>query len=193
MSGAPPAHVKRVVFKEIAEGDYRKFEAHSNDADSGGGARDLRFRPYEKFREVFLDLFPLVRAATRRRGGVDTEVKVLVGRLYWPDGDTVASAEATFEPPTDARPNEGRIPVVHTYPPFSDLPSTNQGKVVLLLIQRDDDTVWPSFATEGSLRSGAWEPSVATPILASLKASRPTNQVARGYIDFARGTMFSDA
>ncbi len=186
---AKPRGVKRVVFKQIVEGDFRKFVAQSNDTDSGGGARDLRFRPYDEFVKVFRLLFPVVRHAKRRRNGGMVDVEILVGKFHWPGG----SKEATFEPPTDARPNEGRVPVVHTYPPFSKLPATNQGKMVLLLVQRDDDTVWPEFATEESLRSGKWHKSVAQPILRSLDAERASNQVARGYIDFATGEVYSDA
>lgn len=191
--GAKPADVKRLVFKEIVEGDLRKFEAQSNDADSGGGARDLRFRPYEEFRKVFRQLFPNTRTETRKRYGGKSDVEILVGQLHWTEGGQEAFREATFEPPTDARPNEGRIPVVHTYPPFNSRPSTNEGRIVLLLIQRDDDTVWPAFATELSLRSGKWHDGVARPILRSLDAKRHANQVARGYIDFASHEEYSDA
>jgi hypothetical protein len=191
---AKPAGVKRVVFKEIVEGDFRKFQAESNDADTGGGARDLRFRPYEKFAEVFRKLFPDVRVETRRRDRKPTDVEILVGRLHWLDeSGTAVSREALFEPPTDARPGEGRIPVVHTYPPFNRLPSSKEGRMVVLLVQRDDGTVWPEFATERSLKSGAWNENVAKPILRSLAANRPGNQVARGYIDFESMTEYSDA
>lgn len=191
---AKPSGVKRVVYKQIVEGDFRKFEARSNDADTGGGARDLRFRPYDEFSNVFKLLFPLSRLEKRQRDGASANVEIMVGRFFWCDASGMPkSKEATFEPPTDARPNEGRIPVVHTYPPFNTLPPTNQGRMVLLLIQRDDDTVWPAFATESSLRSGAWEKSVSGPILNSLDARRSSKQVARGYIDVVNGKKYSDA
>lgn len=35
--------IAEILFHEIADGDVRKFNAESNDADTGGGARDLRF------------------------------------------------------------------------------------------------------------------------------------------------------
>lgn len=41
--------VKRFIFKELVEGDFRKFFAQSNDTDSGGGARDLRYKPQKEF------------------------------------------------------------------------------------------------------------------------------------------------
>jgi hypothetical protein len=40
----PPTAAARILYKEIVEGDLRKFRAESNDAATGGGARDLRFR-----------------------------------------------------------------------------------------------------------------------------------------------------
>jgi len=188
------AGIKRIVFKEIVEGDLRKFEAQSNDADTGGGARDLRFRPFEEFQTIFSALFPNTRIETRRRGGAAANVEVLVGAFHWLDEAQLRqSREAIFEPPTDPRPGEGRIPMVHKYPPFNRLPPTNEGRMVLLLIQRDDDTVWPEFATENSLRSGDWAVSVSEPILRSLEAQRNTHSVARGYIDYVTGREYSDA
>jgi hypothetical protein len=191
--GTKPADVKRVVFKQIVEGDFRKFVAQSNDAETGGGARDLRFRPFDEFVEVFRLLFPAVRREKRRREGGMIDIEILVGRLHWFDGGNDASKEATFEPPTDARPNEGRLPIVHKYPPFNHLPSTDKGRMVLLLVQRDDDTVWVEFASEDSLRSGEWHDAVAQPILRSLDAKRGFKQVARGFIDLMSGKEYSDA
>jgi len=63
------AGVKRIVYKEIVEGDFRKFKAESNDADTGGGARDLRFRPHDEFAKVFRELFPRSQQKTRKRDG----------------------------------------------------------------------------------------------------------------------------
>ena len=37
--------VRLVIYKRIVEGDLSKFTATSNITQSGGGARDLRFRP----------------------------------------------------------------------------------------------------------------------------------------------------
>ena len=205
--GAKPADVKRVVFKQIVWGDFRKFEARSNDADTGGGARDLRFRPHAEFAEVFRLLFPATRTEQRRREGENVSVEVLVGRLHWSDGGKDVSKEATFETPTTARAGEGRIPTVYRYPPFNHIIAVwpedkwekdkwtlkGEGRLVLLLVQRDDGTVWPEFATEKSFNSGVWEDSVARPILRSLNAKRRSTQVARGYIDFASRKEYSDA
>lgn len=185
--------VKRIVYKEVPEGDWRKFRAQSNNAASGGGARDLRFRPYDEFAKIFALLFPQARSELRRRGGKKVGVKVYWGTLHWTRGGTDGSREARFEPPTDSRPYEGRVPVIYKYPPFKLVPTTNEGRIVVMLVQRNDDTVWPEFVTEQSLRSGAWEASISAPILRSLDAPRSARQVARGYIDLVRNVAYSDA
>ena len=39
------SEVARVIFQIVTEGDRKKMDAVSNIAQSGGGARDLRFQP----------------------------------------------------------------------------------------------------------------------------------------------------
>ena len=72
-----------VVFKQLVEGDLRKFKAESNDADTGGGARDLRFRPYDRFDGAFERLFPVEELVPRRRNNKSTMVKVRKGRFVF--------------------------------------------------------------------------------------------------------------
>jgi len=204
--GAKPSGVKRIIFKQIVYGDFRKFLANSNDAKSGGGARDLRFRPHSTFASVFGELFPESRTEERRRVGRQVLVEVRVGKFHWSDHGIIVSAEATFEPPTSAREEEGRIPTVHKYSPFNRIVSTwpeeswdvdkralkQEGRLVLLLVQRDDGSVWPEFATESSLRSENWSESVANPIIKSLTGRRNASEVARGFIDFESGKAYLD-
>ena len=181
-----PAGVKRIVFKEAVEGDFRKFQAMSNDSDSGGGARDIRFRPHDKFDPIFERLFP--------NQTVISGAMVRAGEFFWKgSGGAEESAEARYWPPTKARPGEGRVATVHKYPPFEVPQPTDKGRVVVLLVQRDDDKVWPEFATEDDLRSGAWSDAVSQPILRSLDANRREDEVARGFIDFETGEEFTDA
>lgn len=191
--GAKPAGVKRFVFKEIVDGDTRKFRAKSNDTDSGGGARDLRL-PYAQFAPIFRKMFPDTRIVKRLRDGVTSEVEVSIGSFCWTDstGNAICK-EASFEPPTTSRKTEGRIPVVYTYPPFASAPSPGGGRLVVLLVQRDDDSVWPEFATEESLSAGGWDDAVAIPIIRALNATRGGNQIARGYVDFETGEEYPDA
>jgi hypothetical protein len=83
--------------------------------------------------------------------------------------------------------------VVHKYDAFKKPVPRNEGRIVLLLVQRDDLRVWPEFVTEAQLGSGAWHDSVAKPILKCLRASRGRGQVARGFIDYSSGMEYCDA
>jgi hypothetical protein len=188
-----PQSVSRVVFKEIVRGDLRKFKAESNDSETGGGARDLRFSPYDKFAAVFGEMFPERVRESRRRAGINTEIEVLKGALTWDDPTTNSprSKPIYFEPPTDVRPGEGRIPRVHEYPPFQVTVAENEGRVLLLFIQRGDGSVWSAFATENSLRSGqGWDPTVSRGLLACLDAPRHRNHTAQGYLNLRDGSRY---
>jgi len=174
-----PAGIARIVYKEILEGDRRKFEAQSNDAQTGGGARDLRFRPYDKFLPVFERLFP-----------DKDENDICVGRFTWMEGKKQDSNDAFFHPPTNARPNEGRIASVDKFLPLNSLPPQEDGTTILMIIQRDDGTVWPSFTTDVSLASGAWHEAVSNIVLTCLRAHRRAGVSCCGYIDYETSEVF---
>jgi hypothetical protein len=188
---ALPNGIARIVFREILEGDRRKFVARSNDSDSGGGARDLRFRSWESLKDVLGELFPGRRAERRRRGGVATSLTVYVGRFYWLEEGQERSQEALLEPPTDARAGEGRIAQVHKYGCFGDLPEgQGLGRTLVLFVQNEDGKVWPVFASESSLEKDDWHPDVAEFLLNALRAKRRQDNAAYGYIDFVKGAKF---
>lgn len=173
----------RVLYREIVEGDFRKFEAKSNDSDSGGGARDLRFRPYDKLKGTVELMFPqIVTEQTGKR-----KIQVRKGVFQWLDSNGGEhSKDAYFYPPTDSRPGEWRLARVHEHPCFTRrLPPTNQGRILVLLTQLTDGKVWPSFATERDLQTNKnWNTAVATALLNCINASRPSNKVATGFYDF---------
>lgn len=182
---------KRIVFKQLSPSDLYKFQAMSAFSGTGGGARDLRFRPYEAFEQIFQKLLPETKMQERRRRGVPVSTPIFVGRFYWyGEQGEVLSKEAFFEPPTDARPGEGRIPIVHTYPSWSAPPPENEGRRLAVLLQHADGTVWPHFITEDFLRSGLWEERASKAILKGLDVRRSASQVARGYIDFEDSQEF---
>jgi hypothetical protein len=184
--------VKLLVFKELVDGDLRKFRAESNDAATGGGARDLRFRPYERFDGVFERLFPAEEQMGRRRGKGMKLIGVRKGMFHWHDAVTnqVHSREARFEPPTDARPNEGRISTVHHYPPLQHEFPTDEGRLVFLMIQDVDGAVWPFVASEQSLRNDEWDELVAKAILECLDAPRSRPGASQGYVDVQTGARY---
>ena len=186
-------NVARILYKELVEGDLRKLRAESNDADTGGGARDFRFGSYRTLLPVIKAMFPRTAQEDRKRNGVVAQIDVFKGTFYWKSATGVESKEAVFEPPTDARPSEGRIARVHEYPCFdaSNVKIGVGNRVLLLLIQLDDGTVWPHYAEEKSLRTpNAWHPVVARELLDCLDAKRPANQVVIGYRDFTNAGRY---
>lgn len=175
-----PANVMRIVFKEIVAGDRRKFEAESNDdPTAGGGARDLRFRPFDKFGPVFSRMFPDV-----------SDKGICRGRLHWVQNGKEHSGDAFFHPPTSARPNEGRLANVDRYLPVNKLPSEGTGTAILMLVQNDDGRVWPEFTTDRSLEKGGWHAQVRDMIVGCLRARRRANVSMVGFVDFETKESF---
>ena len=189
-----PRDVARIIYKEIADGDVRKINADSNDAKTGGGARDFRFGAYDKVAPFMEKLFPEVQNVNRKRNGQQVGVEIRRGRFYWYSGQKEESKEVEFEPPTTARSTEGRITRVHEQPCFDQqkIPPFSAGnKVLLLLVQCHDGTVWPYFIEESSLNApGAWDSRVAKTILACINAKRALNRVVIGYRDFVTGGSY---
>jgi hypothetical protein len=182
--------IARIVFRQILDGDRRKFIAQSNDSDTGGGARDLRFRAWQTMEGTLRKLFPGSRTEKRKRG-LKTSLEVFTGRFHWMKNGKVKSREALLEPPTDARANEGRITRVHEYECFtiSD-PEEGSGRLLAIFVQKSDGTVWPFVITERSLEHDNWNPAIAEFLLSALNASRPERQAAYGFYDFEAGIKF---
>lgn len=186
--------VARILYKELVEGDLRKLQAQAADSDSGGGARDFRFRSFDTLLPVLKQMFPHTVKETRRRNGQSVQVDIFRGHFSWYDADrNVVTKEAYLEPPTSARPGEGRIARIHEYPCF-DASKVRIGvgnRVLLLLIQLNDGSVWPYYAEERSLRTpGDWHPVVAKELLDCLDAARPVNQAVLGFRDFTNAGRF---
>jgi hypothetical protein len=184
-SGQPD--IARILYKEIVEGDRRKADAKSNDSASGGGARDFRF-PYQAVLPVVELIFP---QQIVRRGKT-----VHRGAFSWrePGSTQIVVKDAEFMSPTRTRPAEGRISQVSKFSCFDTdrIPKSGAGnRVLLLLIQLYDQSVWPHFAEETTLRvHGEWHPSVANELLSCMDAERRTNCAVIGFIDFARLRRF---
>jgi hypothetical protein len=188
--------VARILYKEIVEGDRRKIEAKSNDADTGGGARDFRFGAFKQLLPVVANMFPEPIAEKRKRDGAVADTQVLRGQFFWQnevDGPVQQKA-SFFETPTDVRPSEGRIARVHEYPCFNldRIPKpTFDNRVLLLLVQRHDGSVWPHFVEERSLRTPReWDEAVAAQILQCLDARRQEGRAVIGFKDFISGASY---
>ncbi|MGY2078811.1 hypothetical protein [Modestobacter sp. SYSU DS0657] len=191
-----PAGVRRLVYKELLAGDYRKLAAKSNDSDSGGGARDLRFS--YKFDGIFARLLPGSSTKNRTRKGIRVEEPLRTGPVYL-DEETETGVETTvvemvWETPTDARPSEGRIAKVHASPATRQLLAArdamrdengNPPRVFVLFVQDDQGELRVHYAYEKDLRAGEWAPAVAKPMLGHLdNVNRRRDRAVAGYIDF---------
>lgn len=186
----------RVVFKQIMDGDRRKVLAESNNSESGGGARDFRFN-HSGLGPTFAAMFPMRETFPRRRDGKSTQVEVYVGRLVWLRDPNKAEAgsdemKIIYEPPTDSRTSEGRIAKVHTYPPFRRYPKGTSGMVLLLLVEDETGAVWPFYATQDSLKTGAWNRTLADAILTCIAHTRD-HQAVQGTIDLRSGHTYCNA
>lgn len=172
------AGIKRLVFKKIVDGDRRKFEAASNDSDTGGGARDLRFSPFSEFSKIFHKMF------------ICNDNGNYSGDVNWYEGDILVTRENTFFKPTKTRGNEGRLTRIHESLPSRLLPNLQDGDAILVLVQREDDSVWAFFTTEQSLIKDDWHETVSSFILAGLSAKRAANTTAMGFKDFQLNERF---
>lgn len=160
MSGNGQAII-RVLFQNIDDGDRRKFEARSNDSDTGGGARDLRFRPEDIFLPFFGRMLPHKRYEARTSKGVKSQIEVLSGTVTWtePTGDKSATLEVW--PATNARPNECRISRISSYGLYSLIKSDpSGGRSVFMMFQQASSAIRIYFTTETSLRTGNWDPKI---------------------------------
>lgn len=186
--------VARILYKEIVGGDLRKIHAASNDSDSGGGARDFRFGSYPNIEQVVRQMFPSQKQESRRRGGRNVPTTLYFGSFHYLVNGATYSKESIFEPPTDARPMEGRIARVHEQPCLATdlMPQVSAGnRVFLLLIQLIDGTVWPYYAEERTLRTaGLWDPNVAERMLECIDARRSSAHAVVGFFDFTNSTRY---
>lgn len=177
MTANNPSNIKRVIFKEIVDGDLRKFQAQSNDSPTGGGARDLRFSPYAQFREVFSLMLP------------HHTPESFNGTFTWYDANrTLQTGRAIFMFPTNARPNEGRITNVDKYLPMCPY-SIDEGPIFLIIVQDITDTNYVSFATHSQLISD-WHPIISNFIINLYRTKRPDSITVSGYLDFERGINY---
>ena len=132
-------------------------------------------------------LFPQTKVANRRRAGAN-ELEIYIGRFHWLSHGTEVSHAAHLEPPTDARPNESRVTRVHEYDCFTiKPPEEGSGRLLVIFIQKLDDSVWPFVITEQSLEHEDWNPAVADFLLSAINADRRKGNAAYGFVDFTTG------
>lgn len=180
--------VGRIFYKQMLEGDLRKVRAQSNDADTGGGARDFRFGSYPKLVPIIKQMFPQTTTENRKREGKIIEIDVFKGEFVWHNEQGgIERQDSFFESPGDKRGSEGRLARVPEYACLvTNHVLTAGNRLLLLLIQPVGDlSVWPYYAQERTLRQhGVWDSVVAEKLLRCLDAKRAANRAAIGFLDF---------
>lgn len=194
--------ISRVLWKEIKQGDRRKFSATSNDDSSaGGGARDLRFRGGDDLDAIVKAMFPRQNTVMRRRDGCSQPVLQHEGDLGWidmlADGSRIERFQvAVMEPPTTARPGEWRLTRVHTYPALAEKipPQPSTGRLFLLLVQTKGEKIWPLFVDEETLRTGSgWQGAFRRHIISCLDRPIRQGRTILGYFEADTGRQYSNA
>lgn len=175
------ANVRRIIFREVMPGDLRKFTATAAPSGTGGGARDLRFRPFDKFDGVFARALPGREKVERKREGERDEIEIYTAKAKVVRSNDEAFEKAiSFEPPTTARPDEGRLARVHDL--NLDVPE-GEGRVLILIIQDAKGELIITFFSEKDLKSGKWHPAV-NDFFKDVFSTPHKVSAIQGYIDF---------
>ena len=163
-----------ILFQQLKLATVLKAQGVSNEAPTGGGARDLRLRPYDRFQPFMECLLPTTRTQLRQDGG---RVTIRFGMATWGNGSE--KREIEYWPPTNARPREGRIAQINSLPPLAVPPEDVEGSVILF-VRNEDGLIWVRYATDNGLRYSLSE--VGDYIRGCLR-NAPKNRIATGYID----------
>lgn len=169
----PQGRWQRFVYKRIVAGDIRKLSADSADSDTGGGARDFRFNPADKFWPVFERMFTSVASK-----------KYLDASLIW-DGETT---KTEVYPPTAARPNETRLTRVNACCPSNQIPDGGE-KFIFMLIQGEDG-VHASFMTKQRILKERFTQNLEQFLIRAIENSE-TAKVPTGFVDLETCEQYS--
>ncbi len=169
-----PGRPLRILYQEITPALIRRASAMSARASSGGGARDLRLRPNEKF-------LPLIQLMLSKTFGIRGQ-QAHRGIATWGDGAETRRIE--YQEPTKTRPTEGRIVRINLLDPLANFTGRNRG--VVLFVQDDRDMIWVRTASFDEIEQS--EPIIADPILWTVENIRP-GWTATGYIDLTEGGL----
>lgn len=153
--------IVRVLFHTIDDGDRLKFRARSNTSGTGGGARDLRFRPESEFFPFFRRMFPNRESKQRQAKGSSKTIEILSGTAYWKRRGITDNAVIEVWPATDARQNECRIARVSSLD-LRDLIEDDpaSGRSIFMIYETADGQIWLYFTTQTSLQKDPWHQEI---------------------------------
>jgi hypothetical protein len=186
--------LQRVLYKRFLAGDRLKLQRKSNTSATGGGARDARFGPWEKFVPIVNAMFPQTETRKTSRKNPRTGERgphnavVHIGTLLYDVGGTAVPMQVEMWEPTAARAFEGRLARTYTIPPFRpDRFPIGKGSVFMLLGQDETGMLGGTWITEHALREreGWYRPFQKALLDALDRAS--TEENLRGFIDLETG------
>ena len=164
--------IAEVLCHEITEADIRKINANSNDAQTGGGARDLRFS---------IDFAPCLDRFFPQEVSYEGRTPYRIGMFEHYDAHgkrTTEHVRYAFQP-TDARPREVRIAQISKLDFFLDLPKISGGDGVLFMvfIRKTDGIPQAQYLTERQIEAEGGNPIIAAAMREALSKRRGKNAV----------------
>jgi hypothetical protein len=171
-------------FQVVVDGDIKKLIAESNDADSGGGARDLRMP--RTFWDALLPFFPIKNSKGQE------------AIVYSAPGGRLSSTSVSLNKPTTSRPNEIRIGKIHEIEgwqiPASEYEQAKKkGDDMYFLLTLDaNGKTWARITKHSALSHPKAEPSFLEFVRTVKAACHERKKVARGIFDFTSNNHFYD-
>lgn len=164
--------IAEVLCHEITDADIRKINAASNDAQTGGGARNLRFSiDYVPCLDRF---FP---EEITYEGG--TPYRIGMFEHYDASGKRTTECVRYAFQPTEARPREVRIAQINKLDFFLDLPELSGGDGILFmaLIRKTDGIPQAQYLTERQIEAEGSNPVIAAAMRRALSKRKGKNAV----------------
>lgn len=164
--------ITEVLCHEITEADIRKIKATSNDSQTGGGARDLRFS---------IDYAPCLDRFFPEEVTYEGGTPYRIGMVEHYDASGKRSTERVryaFQP-TGARPREVRIAQISKLDFFLDLPELVGGDGVLFMafIRKTDSIPQAQYLTEKQIEAEGGHPVIAAAMRQALSERKGKNAV----------------
>ncbi|WP_230584015.1 hypothetical protein [Xanthomonas arboricola] len=178
----PIATAKRILFKTLPDGDWKKFTGQSNaNPGAGGGARDLRYNGISSFSVIAATLFPSTKQELRKRGGIQQLLTIYEGELRYGVAPNQKDS-AVFESPTDSRKGEWRLPQVTgmTLTNYAAPVAGSNDEDILVLAQQANGEVWAIFSTVSTVTGGLFPPFIQAVVTGP---NRRKDWAAVGYWD----------
>lgn len=165
--------IAEILFHEIVSGDIRKFNAESNDADSGGGARDLRFGL--RYGPVLNRLFS---PEIVTEGGHEYRL----GSFCYKDSNNEMHVQDNihFAPPKKGgKRREYRICQLNKVPFFQELPELqpDDGKLFIAFIRMTEGLPQMQFLTERQINDSKSNQYIATAMRDAVSSARKGTSV----------------